>query len=376
MESSYLEQDVVNVPEEKHDPPAHPLPNLSSCGSSETSEVPATPSFSPTAHCGLHESECEPNFTVRPILYYCPLQYFALQHFQFPPAPVSVSYHMYASHTFCYLQNPSSRDEEVGPIYVTAAESFGGMSLADMPRHKLKLERAKEEALARNEPRRSSKTTPDANIPDLGAVLRIHKSALERAKEEALARNEPTSVRAELVADQVESLDAVLVPHKSALERAKEEAVKRNEPRRTPRSTLVMNGPPMESMLMKSYSRVEREKMEAQLSARSADTVSEDFGQAQDISVRRSRLQLEREAAARLAEQTRAREEARKLAEQAALPATPIEEGLEPAPTASRCADDDVLVMTHAVGAGDTASMPNEDLAKHPPEMEVVPTVH
>jgi hypothetical protein len=229
-------------------------------------------------------------------------------------------------------------------VYLTAAESFAGMSLAEaMPRHKLRLERERDAAIARNEPRRPPSRTFEAQ-PSLDSILRPHKSAMEKAKEEAIARNEPRRPPTRTFEAQP-SLDSMLRPHKSAMEKAKEAAVARNEPRRPPVRRFEEQ-PPLESMLRKSYSLVEREQQA--IAGGHADAVSPGLG-----GPRRSRLQMEKEAAARLADAALAKA----AAEAAAAKATAAREAAEAAAAAA---------------AGETAAA--ELLATRPEELLKVET--
>jgi len=152
---------------------------------------------------------------------------------------------------------------EAEDVYVTAAEAFCGMSLADaMPRHKIRLEKEKEAAIAANEPRIAPRRTFEEQPP----------------------------------------LESMLVPHKSQLQKDKEAAIAANETRRTPRHT-VEEQPPLESMLTRRYSRIQREKQAA---------ASESVAPVPEPKVRsgpKTRLQQEKEAAVRLASQAATAEE-------------------------------------------------------------------
>ena len=194
------------------------------------------------------------------------------------------------------IESPSS-------LYVTAADSFGGLSLAEaMPRHTIRLERERNAALAKNEPRQAPRRTFEQQ-PSLESMLVPHKSILEKEKEAAMAADAPRKAPLRVIESQP-SLDSVLVRHKSKLELAKEAAVAENAPRRAP-VRAVEQQPPLESMLRKSYSLVEREQRAALIAAvenisptASSSSSSDAFGGV--LPPRRSRLQMEKEAAARL----------------------------------------------------------------------------
>jgi hypothetical protein len=191
-------------------------------------------------------------------------------------------------------------------IYVTAAESFAGLSLADaMPRYKIRLEREKDAALARNEPRQPPRRPVDDSQPSLDSILVPHKSKLEKDKEAAIAENNPRKPPSRKFEDQP-SLDSVLVPHKSRLQREKEAAQAANEPRRPAVHNIENEQPSLDSMLKKTYSRVEREK---QAAAAAAAAAAADPSTATAIRPPRSRLQMEREASARLAEKSKIQDE-------------------------------------------------------------------
>ena len=141
------------------------------------------------------------------------------------------SYSLYTSDT------EISPSEDVSPevesaAYVTAAESFAGLSLADaMPRYKIRLEKEKDEALARNEPRQPPRRPVDTSQPSLDSILVPHKSKLQKDKEAAIEADAPRKPPSRTFEEQP-SLDSILVPHKSRLQREKEAAQAANEPRR------------------------------------------------------------------------------------------------------------------------------------------------
>ncbi|KAL4551056.1 hypothetical protein Ndes2526B_g09140 [Nannochloris sp. 'desiccata'] len=186
-------------------------------------------------------------------------------------------------------------------VYVTAAESFAGLSLADaMPRYKIRLEKERDAALARNEPRQPPRRPVEDSQPSLDSILVPHKSKLEKDKEAAIAENKPRKPPSRTFEEQP-SLDSVLTPHKSRLQREKEAAQAANEPRRPAVHIIENEQPSLDSMLKKSYSRVEREK-QASAAAQAAAAAVADPSTATVIRPPRSRLQMEREASVRLAE--------------------------------------------------------------------------
>jgi len=198
---------------------------------------------------------------------------------------------------------PSVQTTPEPEVYVTAADSFAGLSLADaMPRYMIRLEREKDAALARNEPRQPPRRLVADSQPSLDSVLVPHKSKLEKDKEAAIAENNPRKPPSRTFEEQP-SLDSVLVPFKSRLQREKEAAQAADEPRRPAVRNIENEQPALDSMLKKSYSRVEREK-QASAAAAAADPST-----ATAIRPPRSRLQMEREASARLADKSRIQDE-------------------------------------------------------------------
>ena len=112
--------------------------------------------------------------------------------------------------------------------YTTVAESFQGITLSSLPKHVSLLERRKNEALEKSEPRGcpSYKTKDDAIIESLDSILKPHVSRLDR--EEAmygqLKENKDVMDRYEYKKkengnSQVESLDAVLKKPVSKMEK-------------------------------------------------------------------------------------------------------------------------------------------------------------
>lgn len=112
--------------------------------------------------------------------------------------------------------------------YVTVAESFQGISLSSLPKHVSVLERRKNEALEKSEPRRCpSYQARDVPVTEsLDSILKPHVSRLDREKAKYCQLKENKDIMDRYVYkkkedgnSKVESLDAMLKKPVSKLEK-------------------------------------------------------------------------------------------------------------------------------------------------------------
>lgn len=197
-------------------------------------------------------------------------------------------------------------DEETEAPYMTAAESFRGLTLSELPKHKCRLEREKNAALQSGEQPRvpasehAQKKHKEQAMDSLDAILKPHQSRLQKEKEAAKKQHQPRVPassgpisRGSIDHDyHQQSLDALLKPYKCRLEREREESNLVNEPRRPPLRH-VEDHAPLESINKKHYSKLQLEKMAAEADKQQQSAASSAAGRH-----RKSALQLEREAAA------------------------------------------------------------------------------
>ena len=188
-------------------------------------------------------------------------------------------------------------------VYVTAAESFQGMSLKDIPKHTSILEQRKAEALQKEEPRMCptrGKVGHDA--PPLESLLKKHVSRLERMKidlksEEISKRSENDSkAQSRGIAGSLEDL----VPHKSRLEQAKEESLNssRYEYRKKAVRQEIVDS--LEDVLVPHKSRLERQQEAFKAGEHKETTTNQEVMNARQVTKPpRSKLAIELEASSR-----------------------------------------------------------------------------
>ncbi|KAL4853877.1 5'-adenylylsulfate reductase 3 [Chlorella vulgaris] len=184
--------------------------------------------------------------------------------------------------------------------YVSAAGAFRGISLGGLLKHKSRLEKERDAALAAAAPRQAPKSTiplPAAG-PGMGEDMIVHRSQLELARDAALAAAAPrvNASRSRPASAHVGGGLDEMVVHKSQLEHARDAALAAAAPRvnasrsRTA-SAQAYEGPTLsEAFGTKKLSKLEQEQAAAKAAAAAGGGVAD--------GPRKSKLQLENAAAA------------------------------------------------------------------------------